>query len=56
MGSLCAEEKPWWQFWGKEAPRSDLERMFIGYRLMRKQALQYVLEKLRDALIVSREL
>ena len=56
MGSLCAEEKPWWQFWGKEAPRNDLERMFIRYRLMRKQALQYVLEKLKDALIVSREL
>ncbi len=56
MQMPCAEEKPWWQFWGKEGPRNDLERMFIEYRIMRKQALQYVHTKLKDALIVSKEL
>ncbi|CAL5225405.1 g8216 [Coccomyxa viridis] len=54
--AILQEEKPWWQFWGKEGPRNDLERMFIQYRIMRKQALQYVHTKLKDALIVSKEL
>ena len=53
---MNADGKPWWQFGGGEAPKNELERMFIQYRMMRKQGLEYVLEKLRDALIISREL
>ena len=51
-----AVQTPWWKFWARGVPRNDLERMFVQYRMMRKEGLHYVVQKLKDALMVTHEL
>ncbi|CAK0735270.1 hypothetical protein CVIRNUC_000553 [Coccomyxa viridis] len=53
---LLQVQTPWWKFWARGVPRNDLERMFVQYRMMRKEGLHYVVQKLKDALMVTHEL
>ena len=47
---VSAEPQGWLAAWTGAKPLSDVQRLFIRFRMLRKRALKYWIQRLQDVL------